>query len=224
MGLGNTLVHWGLANEFLICPPLIEQPLIIFGRWIIQHTIMTDVVRIADGATIQVHQMEHSSCKKAQARLVHHRKAEPKAGIKAGGGLRWLQAGATSTLAARLPSFPLTLSEASLLWTFPNADSARAAEYGHAPVWSESMERSKRTREGRTGKKEKGEPRKKYRTQNTRKKRKGFLSQNLRRGNWDERKQEDIENRCQVACISIQTLECGILSYNTKKTKNKKEF
>jgi len=46
-------------------------------------------------------------------------------------------------LPACLPYFPLTLSEAALLWTFPNADTARAAEYGHAPVWSESKERKK---------------------------------------------------------------------------------
>lgn len=55
---------------------------------------------------------------------------------------RWLQAGVFH-LPACLPSFPLTLSEAALLWTFPNADTARAAEYGHAPVWSESTERKR---------------------------------------------------------------------------------
>lgn len=46
-------------------------------------------------------------------------------------------------LPACLPYFPLTLSEAALLQTFPNADTARAAEYGHAPVQSESKERKR---------------------------------------------------------------------------------
>lgn len=59
---------------------------------------------------------------------------------------RWLQAGVFH-LPACLPSFPLTLSEAALLWTFPNADTARAAEYGHAPVWSESTEKERRGKE-----------------------------------------------------------------------------
>lgn len=57
-------------------------------------------------------------------------------------------------LPACLPYFPLTLSEAALLQTFPNADTARAAEYGHAPVQSESKER-KRGGNGKTREKEK---------------------------------------------------------------------
>lgn len=48
-----------------------------------------------------------------------------------------------SDLPAQLPSSPLILSGAALLWTFPNRDSARAAEYGHAPVWSESTEKNR---------------------------------------------------------------------------------
>lgn len=65
-----------------------------------------------------------------------------------------------------LPSFPLTLSEAFLLWTFPNADSARAAEYGHAPVWSESIK--KKEKGERKRKKERGETRQ-HKTQGTNK-------------------------------------------------------